>query len=130
MRTNYVCLESELESETEEQWKIGNTDWCQCGESKTIATSTESLCCLDTSEVYEELLEGYKCIKKSSGFRMICLEKSEFHATILPLNHLREDPMKNIDNISYRSAGYKQYTCWEHNYLEKVVRKVIASSVV
>ena len=61
---------------------------------------------------------------------MICLEKSEFHATILPLNHLREDPMKNIDNISYRFAGYKQYTCWEHNYLEKVVRKVIASSVV
>ena len=38
--------------------------------------------------------------------------------------------MKNLDNISYRFAGYKQYTCWVDNYLEKGVRKVITSSVV
>ena len=61
---------------------------------------------------------------------MICLEKSVFHATLLPLNHLREDSMKNLDNISYRFAGYKQYTCWVDNYLEKGVRKVITSSVI
>ena len=61
---------------------------------------------------------------------MICREKSVFHATLLPLNHLREDSMKNLDNISYRFAGYKQYTCWVDNYHEKGVRKVITSSVV
>ena len=58
IRTNYVCLESELESETEEQLRIGNTDWYQCGECKVMAIYTESLCCLDTGEVSEELFEG------------------------------------------------------------------------
>ena len=61
---------------------------------------------------------------------MICLEKSVFRATLLPLNHLREDSMKNLDNILYRFAEYKQYTCWVDNYLEKGVRKVITSSVI
>ena len=86
MRTNYVCLESELESETEEQLRIGNTDWYQCGECKTMAIYTERLCSLGTGEVSEELFEGYKCIKKSIGFQISYLEKSVFHATLLPLN--------------------------------------------
>ena len=36
---NHVCflLESELESEAEEQGRITNAYWCQCGESKHMA---------------------------------------------------------------------------------------------
>ena len=34
--------ESELESEAEEQERIGNTDWCQCGECKPMTIYTES----------------------------------------------------------------------------------------
>ena len=52
--------ESELESEVEEQGRIGKTDWCQCGECKPMTTYTESLCCQDTNEVPEELFEGQK----------------------------------------------------------------------
>ena len=61
---------------------------------------------------------------------MTCQEKPVLHVTLLPLNHLREDSMENLNNISYRLAGYKHYTCSVHNYLEKGVRKVITSSVV
>ena len=75
-------------------------------------------------------LKGKKNIKQSSGFRMTCQEKSGLHVTLLSLNHLRENSMENLNNISYRLAGYKQYTSWVHNYLEKGVRKVITSSVV
>ena len=41
--------------------------------------------------------------------------------------YLGGDSMENLDNSSYRFAGYKQYTFWEHNYLGKGVRKVIPS---
>ena len=67
--------ESELESETEGQGRIGNTDSCQCSEYKPMATYTKRLCCQDTNEVPGELFEEKKCITKSSGFRMVCLEK-------------------------------------------------------
>ena len=38
--------------------RIGNTDWCLCGKYKSMETYSESLCCLDTNEVPEELFEG------------------------------------------------------------------------
>ena len=117
--------ESELESEAEEQGRIGNTDWCQCGECKPMATYKESLCRQNTNEVPEKLFEGQECIKKSSGFRMVCLEKPVLHAPLSALNHVRGDFMENLDNSSYRFAGYKQYTFWVHNYNGKGVRKVI-----
>ena len=91
-------LESELESEAEEQGGIGNTDWCQCGECKPMATYTESLCFQDTNEVPEELFEGQKCIKISSGFRMVCLEKPVLHASLSALNHVRGDFMENLNS--------------------------------
>ena len=34
--------ESKVESEAEEQERIGNTDWCQCGECKPMTIYTES----------------------------------------------------------------------------------------
>ena len=33
---NVFPSESELESETEEEGRIGNADWCQCGECKSM----------------------------------------------------------------------------------------------
>ena len=80
------------------------------------ATYMESLCCQDTNKVSEELSEGQKCITKPV-----------LHASLSALNYLRGDCMENLDNSSYRFAGYKQYTFWVHNYLGKGVRKVIPS---
>ena len=92
--------ESELVSETEEQGRIGNTDWCQCGECKPMATYTEGLCCQDTNKVPEELLEGQKCITKLSGFQMVCLEKPVLHALLSALNHLPDNSMEKLNNSS------------------------------
>ena len=102
--------ESELESEAEEKGRIGDTDWCQCGECKPVTNYTKSLYCQDTNEVPEELCEGQKCITKSSAFRMLCLEKPVLHALLSALNHLRGDSMEKPGNSSYRFAEYKQYT--------------------
>ena len=55
--------------------------------------TAESLCCQESNEFPEELFEGQKCITKSSGFRMVYLEKPVFYASLSPLNHLRGDSM-------------------------------------
>ena len=122
--------ELDLKSETQKHGRIGNTDWCQCGECKPMATYMESLCCQNTNEVPEELFEGQKYITKSSRFRMVFLEKPVLHASLLALNHLHIDSMENLGNSSYRFEGYKQYTFWMHNYLGKGVCKVILSCVI
>ena len=95
-----------------------------------MATYTESLCCQDTNEVSEELSEGQKCITKPSRFKIGCMEKPVLHASLSAHNYLPGDSMENLDNSSYRFAGYKQYTFWVHNYLGKGVRKVIPSCAV
>ena len=43
-------VESEAEDDAEEEpgpedWRIGNTNWCQCGVCVPMATPRESLCC-------------------------------------------------------------------------------------
>ena len=95
-----------------------------------MATYTERLCCQDINEGSEELSEGQKCITKSSRFKIVAMEKPVLYASLSALNYLRGDSMENLDNSSYRFAGYKQYTFWVHNYLGKGVRKVIPSCVV
>ena len=83
------------------------------------------MCCQDANEVPEELLEGQKCITKSSGLRMVCLENPVLHTSLSALNHLHGDSMENLDNNSYRFAEYERYTFWVDIYLRKGVRKVI-----
>ena len=38
--------------------RIGNVNWCTCGECKPMESETESFCCLDTNEVPDEYFEG------------------------------------------------------------------------
>ena len=60
--SNVSSSESEEDSsdgsETLEQERIGNVDWCECGRCKPMLTYTESLCCKDTNEIPVELFEG------------------------------------------------------------------------
>ena len=38
--------------------RIGNVNWCTCGEYKPRETETESICCLDKNEVPDGYIEG------------------------------------------------------------------------
>ena len=71
----------------------------------------------------ENYLKRKKCITKSSGFRMICLEKPVLHALLSTLNHSRGGSMENLDNGLYRFAGYNQFTFWCMIILRKVFAK-------
>ena len=39
--------------------RLGNTNWCQCGNCRPMATETESLCCAETNEVADDMFEGF-----------------------------------------------------------------------
>ena len=75
-------------------------------------------------------LKGKNALKNQAGYEWLARKNQYCMLIYYPLNYLREDSMENLNNISYRFAGYQQYTCWVHNYLEKGVRKVIKTSVV
>ena len=49
---------SSSDSETVEESRLGNTNWCLCGKCFPMLTYTESLCCLDTNKVPDEYFEG------------------------------------------------------------------------
>ena len=60
-------------------------------------------------------------------FKMVCLSKPVLDTVLSVFNHFRRDSIENIDNKSYRFAGYKQCILWVYNYLGKGVQKVIPS---
>ena len=118
-------------NEQGEPSRIGNTNWCKCGNCKPMDSEAESLCCLDTNEVPDEYFEGNTCIILSEGFSTVCLSKHTLKTALSALNDLRGDSIKtDRNNCSYRYAGYKQFTWWVHNNLGKGVRKVIPSCSV
>ena len=49
----------EYEAEVLSSQRIGNNDWCACGEfSQACQTTTESYCCRDTCEIPDDFFEG------------------------------------------------------------------------
>ena len=38
--------------------RVGNVEWCQCGNCKAMDTEVEILCCAEASEIPEEFFEG------------------------------------------------------------------------
>ena len=40
------------DSETAEESRIGNVDWCLCGKCLPMTSYTESICCFDISKAY------------------------------------------------------------------------------
>ena len=107
----------------QERSSKGNTNWLACGHCRVMETEIESVCCRDTNEAPHNYFEGHKCITKSEGFKMVCLSKPVLDTALSVFNHFRGESIKNIDNKSYRFAGYKQYIFPYLIILEKVFEK-------
>ena len=86
-------------------------------------TEIENFCCRDTNKALDNYFEGHKCITESEGFKMVCLSKPVLDTALSVFNHFRGESIKNIDNKSYRFAGYKQYIFPYLIILEKVFEK-------
>ena len=48
--------------------RLGNTDWCMCGECRAMESATDCICCREVTVISEELYEGFHCISKAPEF--------------------------------------------------------------
>lgn len=46
------------DNNSEESSRVGNNNWCQCGQCKAMNTNLESLCCVEANEIPDEFFEG------------------------------------------------------------------------
>lgn len=45
---------------TNEALRVGNIDWCECGNCRPMETESESLCCIEANEIPDEFFQGTK----------------------------------------------------------------------
>ena len=107
--------------------RIGNTTGCTCTCCRSMETYQESLCCKD--DVPEDIIGNNTCITQHEEFAIVCLNTAVLRTTLSMLNNLRGDRIE-YENISYRYAGYRQFTWWIHNRLGQGVRRVIPSCAI
>ena len=90
--------------------RIGNINWCVCGNCQRMETEEESRCCREADEVPEEFFSGHPCVTCNEDFRTVCLSlnKDVLKTALSALNNMRGDRI-NITNRSLRYAGYRQY---------------------
>ena len=94
------------ENENDQLGRVGNKDWCKCGQCKREIREIDSLCCTEVPAIIEDKFEGKKCITLAHEFKLLCLNK-----VLVDLHETRGDPLendKNLQNRSLRFAAYKQ----------------------
>ena len=120
-------VEASSDDDEHEMTRIGNTNWCNCGECRSMLTYEESLCCKD--DVPRDMMADSKCITEHKDFAAVCLNIAVLRTTLSMLNNLRGDNL-SYENNALRYAAYRQFTWWVHNRLGKGVRRVIPSCAI
>ena len=116
--------DSDVSSDSnQEHSRKENTNWCACGHCRAMETEIESFCCRDISEATDNYFEGHECITESEGFKMVYFLKPVLDTALSLFNNFRGGSIENIDNKSYRFAGYKQYIFGYIIISEKVFEK-------
>ena len=54
--------------------RIGNINWCVCGNCQRMETEEESRCCREVDEVPEEFFSGHPCVTGNEDFRTVLIE--------------------------------------------------------
>ncbi|XP_065195099.1 P2X purinoceptor 7-like [Sycon ciliatum] len=115
--------------------RVGNTDWCECGQKCTaMPNRLECLCCQDAA-VTVELVRRYdvSCITDLADYDIVILHRGVLSTALRGYFDMRKQPMpvtEEPDNRSLRYAAYRQYTLYVHGKLGKHVRCRIPACVV
>ncbi|KAK3094415.1 hypothetical protein FSP39_001522 [Pinctada imbricata] len=110
--------------------RIGNIDWCQCGNCVEMSTERESLCCKEISKVLAVMDEAEcNCIIEHAGFEPACL-----NATVLRIAYYSyKQYYGGLDLETHeqlRYTAYRQLVRWCWQFLGKDVRVVLPSCAV
>ena len=100
------------ENENDQLGRVGNKDWCKCGQCKREIQEIDSLYCTELLAIIQDKFEGKKCITLPHKFEMLCLNKTIIKTVLVGLHETRGDPLKNnkdLQNKSLHFAAYKQF---------------------
>ncbi|KXJ17021.1 hypothetical protein AC249_AIPGENE13460 [Exaiptasia diaphana] len=74
--TDIIGSESDNADEmTENQERLGNVDWCSCGNCAPMSTVPESVCCVEDARVLGKMV-GAACITCTDDFLAVCTNKA------------------------------------------------------
>jgi hypothetical protein len=111
--------------------RLGNTDWCMCGECRAMDAATDCICCREVTVISEELYESFHCISKAPEFLILCCRRSVLENVLACFGNIRGDSISiNPENASLRYAAYRQYIWWIYKYLGPKNRRIIPSCVL
>ena len=64
------------ENENDQLGRVGNKDWCKCGQCKRDTREMDILCCTEVPAIIKDKFEGKKCITLVHKFKLLCLNKT------------------------------------------------------
>ena len=120
---------SESKTNLEKSSRVGNLEWCKCGECNIEKREIDCLCCQEVDALNSKFdRENMSCVIKSIEFETLCINKLVLENVLTGLHESRGDHMeKTWSNRSLRYAAYKQFIWWVFKSVGKGNRRVIPS---
>lgn len=74
--------------------RVGNKEWCFCGECDAMAVRHECICCHEYEESKKKLSDGgVKCISFLSKFATVCLDRDVLETALTGFLDLTKRPL-------------------------------------
>ena len=73
--------------------RVGNVDWCRCGNCIAMATHTESLCCKEVAAVAYRMASADSCIVDVPNFMAVCVNIAVLDVALLSMMELRANSL-------------------------------------
>ena len=91
--------------------RVGNLDWCKCGNCLVGKREIDCLCCFEAHALNSKFdTENISCIIQSKEFEMLCTSEIVVKNVRTGLHETRGDHLEdNFSNQSLRYAAYKQF---------------------
>ncbi|OCT88142.1 P2X purinoceptor 7 [Xenopus laevis] len=110
--------------------KVGNTNWCKCGNCIPMPTARESVCCKDITNLQQHFSDDVQCITHVQEMLDHCVEKRYLEFTIRNARMATQIEMNNHYNRVMRRGAYRAFTIWTHGFLGQKNRIVIPACFV
>ncbi|XP_068111877.1 uncharacterized protein [Hyperolius riggenbachi] len=130
IRKQTQTTKKEVKKEKPKARKIGNTNWCLCGNCIPMSTGEESVCCHEIPNAKKQIPETGKCITEAEVFQSMVANR--INVTIeLKMRHLCSlKPPDASCNRNLRNTAYRAFVTWVYGYLKKERSKPIPACVV
>ncbi|XP_053569488.1 uncharacterized protein LOC128659927 [Bombina bombina] len=127
--TNASVFRTEEGASVDVEERVGNTDWCVCGNCQAMPTTRESICCRDVENIYSKIPDGSSCICEDP-YVSISLTSRQYLVQVYRLLASYKKIPNNPNERDLRKISYRSFTIFAHGYLGLRNRKAIPSCVV